>query len=126
MSVRWTIPASSDIAARLIVRRPVRQVMKWIWRDEKTPVIGLGKSAARQTGTLGDFKKRTLFEMIAMEHSYFEQDSTAETETEFYGRVLRECALDPGSGFFDGACFSLMQALTARFRHRLDRLLLAA
>lgn len=92
----------------------------------KTPVIGLGKCAARQTGTLGDFKKRTLFEMIAMEHSYFEQDSTAETETEFYERVLRDCTLDPGSGFFEDARFSLMQALTARFRHRLDRLLLAA
>lgn len=91
----------------------------------RTPVIGLGKRAARQTGTLGDFKKRTLFDMIAMEDSYVEQDAAAETEPEFYQRVLRDAVPDPASGFFDAARFSLMQALTARFRQRLDRLLLA-
>ncbi|MCV2887029.1 hypothetical protein [Ruegeria aquimaris] len=34
VDVRWTIPAASDLE-RLTVRRPVRQIVKWIWRDEK-------------------------------------------------------------------------------------------
>ena len=34
LDVRWRVPASGDLD-KLIVRRPVRQVVKWIWRDEK-------------------------------------------------------------------------------------------
>lgn len=35
MSVRWHVPAASEMAAGFIVRRPVRQVTKWVWRDER-------------------------------------------------------------------------------------------
>lgn len=32
--VKWTIPPSSELS-KLTVRRPVKQVSKWIWRNEK-------------------------------------------------------------------------------------------
>ena len=35
LSVRWTVPGPSVLQAGLTVRRPVRQIVKWIWRDEK-------------------------------------------------------------------------------------------
>lgn len=35
MQVRWELPPASDRAAGLTVRRPVRQIAKWIWRDER-------------------------------------------------------------------------------------------
>ena len=34
LDVRWNIPAVSELSG-LTVRRPVRQVVRWIWRDEK-------------------------------------------------------------------------------------------
>lgn len=36
LSVRCVVPSASDIATgNIIVRRPVKQVLRWIWRDEK-------------------------------------------------------------------------------------------
>ncbi|WP_299913356.1 hypothetical protein [uncultured Paracoccus sp.] len=35
MSIRWHLPSAQELAAGLTVRRPVRQVVKWIWRDER-------------------------------------------------------------------------------------------
>ncbi|SDX41398.1 hypothetical protein SAMN04488001_3147 [Litoreibacter albidus] len=34
VDVTWCVPASSTLTD-LTVRRPVRQVVKWVWRDEK-------------------------------------------------------------------------------------------
>lgn len=34
LDVRWTIPPPGDLSG-LTVRRPVSQVVRWIWRDEK-------------------------------------------------------------------------------------------
>lgn len=31
----WTIPNAAQLAAGLTVRRPVRQVLRWIWADER-------------------------------------------------------------------------------------------
>lgn len=33
LDVRWKVPAASDLSG-LTVRRPVRQVVRWIWRNE--------------------------------------------------------------------------------------------
>lgn len=33
LDVRWRVPALPEFSD-LIVRRPVRQIMRWIWRDE--------------------------------------------------------------------------------------------
>jgi hypothetical protein len=34
VSVRWSVPDTSTLA-NLVVRRPVKQITKWIWRDAK-------------------------------------------------------------------------------------------
>jgi hypothetical protein len=35
LTVRWEVPSTSTLDAGLIVRRPVKQVMRWIWRNER-------------------------------------------------------------------------------------------
>lgn len=35
LNVRWHVPSSSELEAGLTVRRPVKQVVKWIWRNER-------------------------------------------------------------------------------------------
>ncbi|WP_084709807.1 polysaccharide pyruvyl transferase family protein [Nesterenkonia alba] len=47
------------------------------------PVIGIGRTAQRQEGTVGDFKKRELFTMFGLEEAYIEvQDPNLETSLE--------------------------------------------
>lgn len=36
MKMRWVLPSAADLQAGIVVRRPVQQVTKWIWRNEKT------------------------------------------------------------------------------------------
>ena len=35
VDVSWNLPGAAELAAGLTVRRPVRQIVKWIWRDER-------------------------------------------------------------------------------------------
>lgn len=35
IDLRWTMPSATELAEGLTVRRPVRQVVRWKWRDEK-------------------------------------------------------------------------------------------
>ena len=35
MAMRWSLPGAEEMAQGLTVRRPVRKIVKWIWRDEK-------------------------------------------------------------------------------------------
>ena len=35
LDVRWNVPAASDLERGLTVRRPVKKITKWIWRDER-------------------------------------------------------------------------------------------
>lgn len=35
LDMRFRCPAPSDLAKGLTVRRPVKQVVRWIWRDER-------------------------------------------------------------------------------------------
>lgn len=35
MSMRWRVPGAEEMAQGLTVRRPVRKIEKWIWRDER-------------------------------------------------------------------------------------------
>lgn len=35
LDMRWRVPAPSELAAGLVVRRPVEKVERWIWRDER-------------------------------------------------------------------------------------------
>jgi hypothetical protein len=35
MAVSWSVP-SAQMLAGLTVRRPVRKIEKWLWRDERT------------------------------------------------------------------------------------------
>lgn len=36
MRMWWVLPSAADLQAGITVRRPVKQVTKWLWRDEKT------------------------------------------------------------------------------------------
>lgn len=36
MRMWWILPSASDLQAGITVRRPVKQVTRWVWRDEKT------------------------------------------------------------------------------------------
>ena len=35
MDIRWIVPSATELQDGLTVRRPVKQVVRWIWRDEK-------------------------------------------------------------------------------------------
>lgn len=35
MVMRWRLPSAEELAEGLIVRRPVKRVVRWIWRNEK-------------------------------------------------------------------------------------------
>ncbi|WP_299911611.1 hypothetical protein [uncultured Paracoccus sp.] len=35
MVMRWHVPSAEEMAKGLTVRRPVRKIEKWLWRDER-------------------------------------------------------------------------------------------
>ena len=35
VDIQWTVPTAAELAAGLTVRRPVRKIERWLWRDEK-------------------------------------------------------------------------------------------
>lgn len=35
MVMRWRIPSAEEMVTGLTIRRPVRKIEKWIWRNEK-------------------------------------------------------------------------------------------
>lgn len=35
MVMRWRVPSALELSQGLTVRRPVRKVTKWIWKDER-------------------------------------------------------------------------------------------
>ncbi|MBE0455496.1 MAG: polysaccharide pyruvyl transferase family protein [Roseovarius sp.] len=84
------------------------------------PVYGIGRHAASQTGTLGDFKKQTLFEMMQAQPCYF---ACAEDELEatFFQRVLAAVgaqeAMQPATA---DTVRETVSAHTAAFRTALD------
>lgn len=53
----------------------------------RKPVVGVGRAADKQVGTLGDFKKRVLFEMFDLHEHYLEVDETGADE-DLAGRLL--------------------------------------
>ncbi|MFY2823648.1 polysaccharide pyruvyl transferase family protein [Ruegeria sp. MALMAid1280] len=53
------------------------------------PVIGMGRTQTMQRGTGGDFKKRTLFEMLGQSDRYFE--ALDEDDAAFFSRVVEHC-----------------------------------
>ncbi|MDT1061924.1 hypothetical protein RM190_08660 [Paracoccus sp. CPCC 101403] len=36
LDIQWSLPSAGELAEGLTVRRPVRQITKWIWQNEKT------------------------------------------------------------------------------------------
>ena len=35
MVMRWRVPSTEEMVAGLTVRRPIKKIEKWLWRDEK-------------------------------------------------------------------------------------------
>lgn len=87
------------------------------------PVYCLGRAAAGQTGTLGDFKKKVLFDMMGAQAFYFEHG--AETpEADFFADVARR--IGPGTLLAAeafGPVRDTVRRRTADFRDRLDAIL---
>jgi len=57
------------------------------------PVFCLGEPSGAQTGTLGDFKKKVLFEMLTLDDHYYEIEGNAEAP---YAHVLEAIKDSPG------------------------------
>lgn len=36
LDIQWIVPNAAELQTGLTVRRPVKQVVRWIWRDERT------------------------------------------------------------------------------------------
>ncbi|QUS35970.1 polysaccharide pyruvyl transferase family protein [Falsirhodobacter algicola] len=82
------------------------------------PVVGLGRTAEKQTGTLGDFKKRMLFGMLDLDAQYVEMgDETPEAYAERVAEICRAAPnLDPAQ------LYARMHTLRDGFRGDLDQL----
>ncbi|KRS22015.1 hypothetical protein AAY72_05510, partial [Alishewanella sp. WH16-1] len=59
------------------------------------PVICFGNETTEQTGTIGDFKKKVLFDMLAMNHLYVELPSDPTRAFEIINNKLYDIANDP-------------------------------
>lgn len=83
-----------------------------------TPILAVGRVTERQTGTLGDFKKRTLFSMLGLEDVYLElQDQDADS----YFSDVAERARTISEGAFDTAGrYRIAQELARKFRSDID------
>ena len=75
--------------------------------NQSTPVFGIGRDADRQKGTLGDFKKQTLFEMMGLQDFYLTQKGDNESHflkqvAESVRNFVNHSSLDaPGDVNFD-------------------------
>ena len=56
----------------------------------QTPIVALGAKQTSQTGTLGDFKKKMLFQMLDLSDRYFEFDRNALDNASEISESLRE------------------------------------
>lgn len=82
------------------------------------PVIGLGRKALVQTGTLGDYKKKSLFSMLGLEAAYFEIEDDA---TEVVFESVSEWAQELCDGKFAlESRYKIAKDLTEKFRSDLD------
>ena len=84
------------------------------------PVYGIGRHAAGQTGTLGDFKKKVLFDMMQAQSCYLDC-AEDEEEAGFFQRVVATIAAGAAPAPDQGA--QLRETVSARvtaFRRALD------
>ncbi|MBL3556719.1 MULTISPECIES: polysaccharide pyruvyl transferase family protein [Marinobacter] len=58
-----------------------------------TPVFGVGRHSSQQKGTLGDFKKKVLFEMVGL--SDFYKDADSETDKQFLENMVNYITRNP-------------------------------
>ncbi|WP_157983943.1 polysaccharide pyruvyl transferase family protein [Nesterenkonia muleiensis] len=91
--------------------------------QSRTPVVGIGRQSTRQVGTIGDFKKRVLFDMFDLSRFYHEIPADQE-DTQAYGQVVRmtERALSE-HGDPSAAPYALVEARTRQFTGQVERLL---
>lgn len=90
---------------------------------EGVPTYCLGRATAGQLGTLGDFKKKVLFDMMQAEAFYFEH-AEEDTEADFFNHVAQTVAtgthLRPD--VFEQVR-DIVRQRTEEFRSRLDAIL---
>jgi hypothetical protein len=84
-----------------------------------TPAIALGREASRQTGTLGDFKKRALFGMLGLEDLYCELRD--DDEAAYFEEVAAVAARIIADGFAPQRRYRHARGLADKFRSDVDQ-----
>jgi hypothetical protein len=84
-----------------------------------TPTFGIGRAANGQNGTLGDFKKWTLFEMINRVECYFQMG--AESENDFFDDLISEIFAQLEEGEAQKQYTTGLKLQTRSFQKRLQR-----
>lgn len=88
----------------------------------RVPVIGVGRQSTEQIGTIGDFKKKVLFEMFDLGHLYHEIPAgQAEAETRRQMVKTVEAALEARTEGAD--TYYMVEARTQQFARELERVL---
>ncbi|MFC7703567.1 polysaccharide pyruvyl transferase family protein [Plastorhodobacter daqingensis] len=82
------------------------------------PVIGMGRAEERQRGTLGDFKKKILFDMLNLRSLYCE--AGAEEENEYFRQVTEKIRYELARNFNLPDRHALLRHLADKFRADLD------
>ncbi len=84
-----------------------------------TPVIGLGRAEVAQNGTLGDFKKRVLFDMLGLQSLYCEAPADM-SDNDFYGFIAKKAEAEIARDFNQPGRSALMRGMIDKFREDLD------
>jgi len=83
-----------------------------------TPVIAIGKQSPAQIGTLGDFKKYTLFSMLGLEDLYYEINSG--NKNSLFGEITSKVEYIISGEFYINDRYSICKNLSENFKSNLD------
>ena len=88
--------------------------------NQKTPVFGIGRHSDKQKGTLGDFKKQTLFEMMKLEDFYLAQHGDDESQLlKQTVESIHSFLNQPSTETFSGANFDTLKQRVDNFKRQL-------
>lgn len=90
--------------------------------QSRTPTVSLGRKAERQIGTIGEFKKRVLFDMFDLSRFYHEM-SESQPDLEVYEAIVDAAGrfLDESEADLDP--YYLVNARTREFAGEMERIL---
>lgn len=86
----------------------------------RRPVVGVGRQRGQQVGTLGDFKKRVLFEMFDLGRFYYELDAE-ERDSDAFESIVETVHQALGEQRRGANPLHLVEARTREFSRKLER-----